>query len=76
MIPLTGRVSARGIEYVIQYAGQVSIPAAEGTGSSLLMGSQESTDAGMAHLFLITSRAELNGAMRLVQSVYVSASAP
>ena len=75
-IPVTGRDSARGIEYVIQYAGQVSIPAAEGTGSSLLMGSQESTDAGMAHLFLITSRAELNGTMRLVQSVYVSATAP
>ncbi|MGD1990769.1 MAG: hypothetical protein PVF16_04120 [Chromatiales bacterium] len=75
-IPLTGSDSARGIEYVIQYAGQVSIAAAEGAGNSLLMGSQETTDAGMAHLFLITSRAELNGHMRLVQSVYLSASAP
>ena len=75
-IPFRGKDDSRGIEYVIEYAGPVSVASGETAGESRVMGSQEPGDAGMAHLFVISSRAELNGVVRLVQSVYASAKAP
>lgn len=75
-IPYKGNDSTRSIAYVIEYGGPVSISSSETTGSSVVMGPDESADAGLAYLFVITSRAELNGSVRLVQSVYASASAP
>lgn len=75
-IPYKGSHGVYDIEYVIEYGGPVSIPSGDSTGSSMVMGAGDSADAGMAYLFVITSRAELSGSVRLVQSVYASASAP
>lgn len=75
-IPYKGNDSTRGIAYVIEYGGPVSMPPADSQGGSIVMGRGESADAGLAYLFVITSRAELSGSVRLVQSVYASASAP
>jgi len=75
-IPYKGKDAIRSIEYVIEYGGPVSMPSGDSRGSSIVTGAGESADAGKAYLFVITSRAELNGSVRLVQSVYASASAP
>jgi hypothetical protein len=76
VLPYKGNAGSRGIQYVIEYAGPVSIPATDSAGSSVVMEADASGDAGLAYLFVITSRAELNGSVRLVRSVYASASAP
>ena len=74
-IPQTGRDTARGIEYVIQYAG-TGTKAGSGAGASVAIKPPGISPSGTAHLFIITSKAEVSGAMRMVQSVYISDTAP
>lgn len=75
-IPYKGNDGIPGIDYVIEYGGPVSLSSGESRGNSIVMRTDDSADAGLAYLFVITSRAELNGSIRVVQSVYASASAP
>ena len=72
-IPQKGSDVHRGVEYVIQYAGEINMPVTEG---SARIGMDTGLDSGKAHYFIVTAKAGQGRTVRIVQSVFVTSSAP
>lgn len=72
-IPVRAEVPGLGVEYVIQYAGAIEVPAA---GASAVIGRESSGQKAEAHLFIVTARARQSGTVRILQSVFVTAAIP